>query len=151
MSLPFKSDVPDMLNNEMIVLNHLRNVDLHNAHTELMIMTCKNEYAEEIPITAASAKHEWYIPNHAVYNINKSDTARVVFDCTSSYQYFCLNDVLLPGPDNLTSLVTVLCKFCEKEVFIFVIDLSPTCDTISHSILLHRLRNKYGITHNAPK
>ena len=48
----------------------------------------------------------WYIPHHAT-----GPKFRVVFDCSASYAGTCLNQKLLPGPDNTNNLLGVLCRF----------------------------------------
>ena len=77
-------------------------------------MMLQNGYAEEAPLKIGGI--EWYIPQHAVYNINKPGNVRVVIDCSAKYHNQSLNDHILQGPDLLNSLITVLCKFREDHI-----------------------------------
>ena len=126
MPLPFKSDRPVLPNNEKSALKRLmslrkklkQNIELHSDYTDFMNMMLANNYAEQIPASEDTPVQEWYIPHHAVYNLKKSPNARIVFDCSATYNSTCLNDLLLQGPDLLNSLITVLCKFRERPVAI---------------------------------
>ena len=126
MPLPFKSDRPVLPNNEKSALKRLmclrkklkQNIELHSDYTEFMNMMLANNYAEQIPASEDTPVQEWYIPHHAVYNLKKTPNARIVFDCSATYNSTCLNDHLLQGPDLLNSLITVLCKFRERPVAI---------------------------------
>ena len=50
----------------------------------------------------------WYPPHHPVFNSNKLDKVRVVFDCAVQYNGKSLNSELLQGPDLTNNLVGVL-------------------------------------------
>ena len=58
----------------------------------------------------------WYLPHHGVYNPNKPDKIRVVFDCSAKCQGVSLNDKLLQGPNLTNSLIGVLLRFRQEPI-----------------------------------
>ena len=58
----------------------------------------------------------WFLSHHPVFNINKPNKARVVFDCTAECRGESLNNQLLPGRDLLNFLFGVLCRFGKEAV-----------------------------------
>lgn len=71
--------------------------------------------AEPAP-AASQGETVWYIPRHGVYHPRKPHKLRVVFDCSARFNGISLNDTLLTGPDLISSLVGVLCRFRREEV-----------------------------------
>ena len=57
-----------------------------------------------------------YIPHHFVLEPNKPGKIRIVFDASSKVNGSSLNDNLLPGPNLLNNLVTVLSRFRRGQV-----------------------------------
>ena len=56
-----------------------------------------------------------YVPHHGVLNINKPGRVRVIFDPSVKYNDTCLNQNLLPGPDFLNNIVSVLIRFRQGK------------------------------------
>jgi hypothetical protein len=74
-------------------------------------------YAREVKMEElSSAKKVWFLPHFPVQNPSKPGKVRVVFDAAAKVKGSCLNDYLLAGPDWLTSLFGVLCKFREHRI-----------------------------------
>ncbi|XP_062713617.1 uncharacterized protein LOC134290481 [Aedes albopictus] len=60
--------------------------------------------------------HTWYLPLGVVTNPRKPGKVRIIWDAAAKANGVSLNDVLLKGPDLLTSLPGVLCRFRQREV-----------------------------------
>ena len=60
----------------------------------------------------------WYLPLFRVYQPKKPDQIQGVFDASAKYQGVLLNDVLLPGPDLMNSLLGGLLCFRKQPVAI---------------------------------
>jgi len=73
-------------------------------------------YAKEIVDHSNQSTKIWYIPHFPVFNPNKPGKTRIVFDAAAKSSGRSLNDELLPGPDLLTPLVSVLFKFRQREI-----------------------------------
>lgn len=127
--LPFKCNGhPSLPNNKRLAVARLQHLkkrlksnkqysDHYKAFMEEIINNGDAELAPEI----LEGETVWYIPHHGVYNPQKPDKLRVVFDCSAKFCGKSLNDTLLTGPDLINSLVGVLCRF-RKEL------VAVTCD-----------------------
>ena len=57
-----------------------------------------------------------YVPHTGIYHSKKPGQIRVVFDCSARYDGVSLNDYLLQGPDQINSLLGILCRFRQERV-----------------------------------
>ncbi|KAL9956038.1 hypothetical protein ACROYT_G037457 [Oculina patagonica] len=58
----------------------------------------------------------WYLPHHAVWHPRKPEEPRVVFDCACKSKGVSLNNQLLQGPENTSSLIGVILRFRVNSV-----------------------------------
>ena len=123
--LPFKNDDATLPNNRYQALQRLkhlknkfqRNPTFCSHYKEFMNTLMRNEYAKKSTGTTTEGKC-CYIPHHGVYNKNKPNKIRVVFDCSTEYQGRSLNSELMPGPDLTNQIIGVLIRFRQEPIAI---------------------------------
>ena len=81
-------------------------------------------YAKKLTQEEANVQPEntWYLPHHAVTNVNKPGKIRVVFNAAAEHKGISLNKELLSGPDLLNSLVGVIMRF-RLHAYAFTADI----------------------------
>ncbi|XP_058840106.1 uncharacterized protein LOC131695595 [Topomyia yanbarensis] len=72
--------------------------------------------ASKIELGNADANRVWYLPLNVVLNPKKPGKIRLVWDAAATVDGVSLNSRLLKGPDLLTSLPSVICKFRERAI-----------------------------------
>ncbi|XP_071944378.1 uncharacterized protein [Antedon mediterranea] len=123
-ALPFKDRKQIMPNNRAMADQRLlslkrkmeRNQKFKEDYIAFMEKQIRQGHAEKVVKDNINYGRTWYIPHHGVYNPNKPNKIRVVFDCAAKYQGIALNDVLLQGPDLTNSLIGVLVRFRQNEI-----------------------------------
>ncbi|XP_064647467.1 uncharacterized protein LOC135500152 [Lineus longissimus] len=147
MPLPFRQEKPDLPNNKataLVRLGHLRRCFKKDPiyfsdYKAFMLDIIENGEAERV----SEGHHQsqgpvWYIPHHGVYHPKKPGKIRVVFDCAAKFKGTCLNDHLLQGPDQMNTLVGVLCRFRMESIALM-------CDIerMFHRFLVHKEDRDY--------
>ena len=70
----------------------------------------KNGYARKLSKKEVDevSRRTWYLPHHPVFNENKPNKMRTIFDTAGEYDGMSLSKALLTGPDLLNNLVGVV-------------------------------------------
>ena len=126
--LPLKSEI-DMPNNRSQVLHRLlqlkkrlqRDQKLTKDYRGFMQDMLQKGYARKA-LTKDKKGQTWYIPHFAVYDPNKPDKVRIVFDCSAEYKGTSLNKHLISGPDLTNQLLGVLFRFRQHQTA-FIADI----------------------------
>src|SRR5690348_1893688 len=92
--------------------------NLAKLYCERIQYYLENGYARRLSEVEANqiGPRTRYLPHFGVVNPNKPGKIRFVFDAAAKVNDVNLNDVLLTGPDLLTSLCGVLIKFRQGAI-----------------------------------
>ncbi|XP_077997089.1 uncharacterized protein LOC144450360 [Glandiceps talaboti] len=125
LALPWRYDNPCLSNNKSVAVKRLnllkqrlaRDLVLHDKYKSTIEDYIVQGHARRVPDDEhVTDKPVWYLPHHPVFNPQKPDKTRVVFDCAATYRGTSLNGQLLQGPDLSNSLVGVLLRFRQEPV-----------------------------------
>ena len=127
MALPWKKSPIHLPNNrplaehrlKLLKKRFLKNRDLFSKYVDSMNALINKGFARKVPTTSLGHPESaalWYLPHHPVFNPNKPDKTRIVFDCAAVYHGNSLNEQLLQGPDLTNNLVGVLIRFRQEPV-----------------------------------
>ena len=120
--IPLKSDDTVLPDNREVCLRRLQglgkkfqNESFADRYCEVIEDMAKKGYAEKVPEDELGRADGLvnYLPHHEVFG--KKDKLRVVFDCSSSFRGFSLNDMVFQGPSLCTPLIDVLTRFRQEE------------------------------------
>ena len=125
LDIPFKDEHPRLPNNLPMAQQRLESLrrrlchdeGLRNMYKTNMEELLSKSYAERTPRDEISKPEGliWYLPHHPVFNKNKPDKLRIVFDCAAVYQGVSLNSKTLQGPDLTNKLIGVLLRFRQER------------------------------------
>ena len=119
-ALPWKSDNLKLPDNKFVAVRRqacLRkrlktDAHLYKNYQEKIKEYIKLGYAHKIPKEEIECTFRtWYLPHHAT-----GPKFRVVFDCAATCKGTSLNDQLLQGPDQTSTLIGVLFRFRSGAV-----------------------------------
>ncbi|XP_058816679.1 uncharacterized protein LOC131679953 [Topomyia yanbarensis] len=125
--LLWKYDKPSFPNNYPMVVRRMQSLEKRLAkepglreRLNVLITEYKSKgYAHRITqrkMESTDAGREWYLPVGIVRNSKKPEKIRLIWDAAARVNGVSLNDMLLKGPDMLTSLFTVLLRFRQRPV-----------------------------------
>ncbi|XP_062704047.1 uncharacterized protein LOC134286450 [Aedes albopictus] len=98
-----------------------RKPELFENLQQQIVEYVKKGYAHKITqeeVLGSDPKKVWYLPLGVVVHPKKPGKVRIVWDAAASVQGQSLNSALLPGPDLLSSLPSVLSKYRQRQVAI---------------------------------
>lgn len=85
-----------------------------------------------------SRSSSWYLPIFLVKNPNKPEKIRLVWDAAAKTGNVSLNSLLLKGPDLLSSLPGILCRFRQRKI-----GITGDIAEMFHQIQIRRLDRPY--------
>jgi len=91
----------------------------------------KRGYAERVLERRGHPGKTWYLPHHPVFNPNKPEKTRVVFDCAAKFNGITLNNQIMQGPDMVNDIIGILIRLREGRVA-----LSADIEAMFHQVLV---------------
>ncbi|XP_055591140.1 uncharacterized protein LOC129743191 [Uranotaenia lowii] len=98
-----------------------QNPALYNSVRQQILAYQQKGYAHqasEAEIQSFDIRRTWYLPLGIVLNDKKPGKVRLIWDAAAKVEGVSLNSMLMKGPDLLTSLLSVLFRYREREVAI---------------------------------
>ena len=126
-SMPWKSDKPDLPNNYSMALRRLENTekrlnrspDVATAYGDTIQKYIEKGYVRKVPEAEKVPEREWYLPHFAVVKPDRTTTkTRIVFDASAKFGGVSLNDAIHQGPKLQRDLFDVLLRFRKHPVAI---------------------------------
>lgn len=122
--IPFRHTEPDLPNNWCMASKRLaslrcrlqRDEVLRRRYADEMRALLADGYAEPVEQQEGPEGRTWYLPHHPVFNPNKPDKTRIVFDCAAQYQGVSLNSRVSQGPPLMNDMVGILLRFRQGAV-----------------------------------
>ena len=94
-----------------------RDPEFHKQYASVIQKYQEEGSSRQVPDEEISSlKPIWYLPHHAVWHPRKPEEPRVVFDCACKSSSVSLNNQLLQGPENTSSLIGVILRFRVNSV-----------------------------------
>ncbi|XP_062538821.1 uncharacterized protein LOC134207119 [Armigeres subalbatus] len=127
--LLWKNDHIDFLDSKPMAESRLKSLERRlRQKTELfenlkqqIVEYVEKGYAHKITqeeVLCSNPRKVWYLPLGVVVHPKKPGKVRIVWDAAATVQGQSLNSALLPGPDLLSSLPSVLSKYRQRQVAI---------------------------------
>ncbi|KAK3703198.1 hypothetical protein QZH41_004965 [Actinostola sp. cb2023] len=123
--LPFREEITQLPNGRELAVRRLKSTirnlerkpEMKKHYFTFMQSLLDHGHAEVVPLDeVATTKPGWYLPHFGVYNPQKPNKVRVVYDAAAECGGVSLNSLLLPGPDLTNSLIGILLRFRESPV-----------------------------------
>ena len=126
MGLLWKMDNPSLPFNRAaaeVRLQHLKKRFSRDPNLESKYRAVINEYVDKgyarkltPEETARKSRITWYLPHHPVFNVNKPNKCRVVFDAAARFNGVPLTPSCIKGQISLTVLLVSLSVFARKKL-----------------------------------
>ena len=117
--LPFRQEFPSLPDSLLTAEKRLmwRDPVFHAKYSSVVEKYGTEGSSRQVPDDEhVKLKPIWYLPHHVVWHPRKPEEPRVVFDCASNSGGTSLNEELLCGPENTSSLIGVILRFRVNEV-----------------------------------